>query len=52
MRRLLEIILFIAIAVNIASALSWHGKWLNIPTGFHLTMALSLIYDYIKMNKK
>jgi hypothetical protein len=51
MRRLLEIILFIAIAMNIASALCWHGKWYNIPTGFHLTMTLSLICDYIKMNK-
>lgn len=51
MRRLLEIILFIAIAINIASALCWYGKWYNIPTGFHLTMALSLIYDYVKMNR-
>ena len=40
-----------AIAMNIASALNWHGKWYNIPTGIHLTMTLSLILDYIKMKK-
>jgi len=51
MKRLFKITLFMAIAMNIASALSWHGKWLNIPTGLHLTITLSLILDYIKMKK-
>jgi hypothetical protein len=49
MKTFKNICAFMAIAINIASALNFYGELLNIPTGIHFTLGLLLIKEYFAL---
>lgn len=45
-----KLLIILALALNIAGAINMYGRYLNVLTGLHLAVIISLAIDLMRVN--